>query len=86
MIDVAYKDIESKNKLEAIRHADLKVSILNAPHSRRKDDRLYKIGDFLDKETLGDLRPKNPKPISKKDQASMWSAAGNAYVRQFEKK
>lgn len=80
MINVASVDLSAKMRLESIRHADLKVSILNAPHSHRNDDKLYKIDDFLDAETIKELYPK--RGVTQQKQSSVWSAAGHACVEQ----
>jgi len=82
MIEVASEDMNAKNRLESIRHADLKVSILNAFYSQRKDGRLYKIEDFLDAETVKALSPQTE--VTKQRQSSVWSAAGHACIKQFE--
>lgn len=81
MIEVAYGDLNAKMRLESIRHADLKVSILNAPYSRRSDDKLYKIDDFLDDETKKELYPK--RGVTQQKQSSVWSGAGHACIEQY---
>lgn len=81
MIDVASGDLNAKMRLESIRHADLKVSILNAPYSRREDEKLYKLDDFLDAETVRELYPK--RGVSQKKQSSVWSGAGHACIEQY---
>jgi hypothetical protein len=82
MIQVASDDLKSKIKLDSVRHADLKVSILNAPHSFRNDEKLFTIDQFLDKETVKEIFPE--KKVTKISKSSAWSAAGRAYVQQFE--
>jgi len=88
MIEEGSKELTAKIKLDTIRHADLKVSILNAPNSHRIDDKLWTLEDVIDKELADELKklmkdqPK--KQTSKKEQSARWSAAGNAYMSQFD--
>jgi hypothetical protein len=46
MIETAIENYEEQTQLESLRHAELITVILNAPHSKRKDKRLYEVGDF----------------------------------------
>lgn len=43
VLEEGYQEFEENYK----RHVDLKVTILNAPHSERKGGGLYHINDFL---------------------------------------
>jgi hypothetical protein len=88
MIQVALEDQKAKSILESIRHADLKTAVLNAPWRIYKDVQMLKIEDFLDSETLAELKkysktqPKTQDP--KKSKSAVWSAAGHACVKQYE--
>jgi len=87
MIEEGSKELTAKMKLDTIRHADIKVSILNAPNSHRMDEKLWTIEDFIDKELADELKKcingQSKKRDHKKEQSSKWSSAGNAWVSQF---
>jgi len=88
MIDESSQELTAKMKLDTIRHADIKVSILNAPHSHRTDEKMWTIEDFIDKELADELKKCTKGQSKKKDpkteQSSKWSSAGNAWVNQFD--
>ena len=87
MIEEGSKELTAKIKLDTIRHADLKVTLLNS-YSRKSGDNWWTIEDVIDRGLADDLKklmkdqPK--KKVSKKEQSARWSAAGNAYVSQFD--
>lgn len=88
MIEEGSAELTARINLDTVRHADLKVSILNAPHSHRSDEKLWTIADFIDTELADELNKRTKgqsrKKDSKKEQSSKWSSAGNAWVSQFD--
>lgn len=73
-IDKLNDEIEFQVRL----HTDLKVAVLNAPHSERRGGGLYKIEDFI-KNT-----PTDHKKISESEKSKRWLAAGNACMDVVE--
>lgn len=79
MIDVKIKDRELQDKMEQVKHADLKCGMMNAavgPYLKRGEKFPYKIEDFLPK----DLHSKKP-VVTEVEKSKSWAAAGAAMMK-----
>jgi hypothetical protein len=80
MLESKLKDVEDKNDIASIRHAQLCTIIINMHKSG--DSPPAKIEDFLSEEIVKKIYPKPE--ITEADQVERIIAAGNAYIRRQE--
>jgi hypothetical protein len=79
MIEKKLKNIEQQDKITAVRHADIKAAVYNAPLGPMMKKGMkfpYTPYDFLPK----DMRPKR-QDVSEKGKNANWLAAGQAMMQ-----
>lgn len=83
MLEIDIETLQESNKTELLKHVDLKVSILNAPHFHREDGRPYEIENYIKKESIpkANRQPERSR-LSAEEKAKRWKEAGDVLVAQ----